>query len=72
MKSCDNCKYEPDWGPVRGNDEFRTMVGKCKKKVEIQDLPACYNSPIQHSVVKYEEDGSGVHINCKTWEAKGE
>lgn len=67
MKTCLNCRYEPDWSEPQGREYSRRM-GDCKLTIEVT-LPACYRAPMKQRIERYSDD-SGVHHRCKYWEPK--
>jgi hypothetical protein len=65
MKSCLNCKYEPDWGEeTRG--EYPRRFGTCKWNEPVI-LPACYTST--YKSIERHSDDSGVCLKCATWKS---
>ena len=66
-QTCLTCKHEPEWGEEWGGD-YPRVAGKCRKKVVLPLLPETYRVVIT-GITKY-ADGSGVMVDCKTWEPK--
>ncbi len=65
MKTCLNCKYEPDW--EMSNDAYGTMTGFCKWNKTII-VPSCYTLD-KRPIVRFSCD-TGVFHGCLTWESK--
>ena len=60
MKTCLNCKYEPEWSERRN--------GKCQYPVKLPLLPKTYRIFTEY-ITRYDDD-SGVIKNCPTWQEK--
>ena len=67
MKSCLNCKYEPDWSAKTGG-EYARQTGKCKYVVQLPPLPAVYQISINW-ITRYSDD-SGLPVRCPAWSSK--
>ena len=68
MKTCLNCKYEPNWSAWTGG-KYSRQHGECKWDVkQLPKLPAIMYVQGK-SVVRY-SDNSGIPTGCDTWEPK--
>ena len=67
MKSCLDCKYEPDWSPIVGK-EYPRRTGACKWGKKLPAIPKPFLF-VRNAITRHADD-SGVPENCAAWEAK--
>jgi len=72
MKTCINCKYEPNWSKLKQvKSEYPHKSGKCRwpETNPLPILPGVYEKPYAKLIFLY-EDRSGVVYDCPAWEKK--
>lgn len=68
-RSCLNCKYEPEWGPVFAV-EYPRRSGQCQKELNLDKMPVVFQWNVR-SVILYSDNSQEPYAgNCQTWEAK--
>jgi len=67
MKSCLNCKYQPDWEEPVKRGGYTVTNGACKWDKPIPVFPATFELFPKRLIQRYDDD-SGIYTNCKAWE----